>query len=91
MGAFTKVYGGRYRRGAVTEHFSRAARGLIRHILQNLQNNDIVAVRDDKKYVRFSNHVIFLSSSSFIFFRKLEKFEFVVVRLRLARPRRIDV
>jgi len=50
VGAFTTVYGGNnYRKGSVPPHFSKAAKGIIRHILQSLANADIVAVRDNSK------------------------------------------
>jgi len=49
VGALRIVYGGRYRRGAVREHFSEAAGKIIRHILQALAQLDIVAVQEDKK------------------------------------------
>ena len=49
VGAFSKVYGGSYRRGAKTCHFSKSARGLHRHILQQLQKIDIVAKKPEQK------------------------------------------
>ena len=49
VGAFTKVYGGRNRQVKSKEHFSRASGGLIRHILQQLAEMEIVETRADKK------------------------------------------
>jgi len=51
VGAFTKVYGGKQRKTRVTRvpHFSRAASGLIRKILQQLTEADIVGLKKDKK------------------------------------------
>mmetsp|Transcript_18546 Transcript_18546/g.30254 ORF Transcript_18546/g.30254 Transcript_18546/m.30254 type:complete len:177 (+) Transcript_18546:75-605(+) len=37
VGALTKWYGGRARRGTLTEHFHKANGGLIRHILAQLE------------------------------------------------------
>merc|ERR1712137_730942 len=49
VGAFTKVYGGSKRNSVRTPHFHTASKGCIRHILQRLQEIDIVAKRKDKK------------------------------------------
>ena len=39
VGEFARQYGGRNKRkGAVPEHFARASRGLIRHILKQVQS-----------------------------------------------------
>lgn len=44
IGAFTKVYGGRRRtRGTKRNCYDRAAKGALRHILQQLENVEIVA------------------------------------------------
>ena len=40
--------GGRHRRGAQKEHFRKASKGIIRHILQQLAEIDIVAKKEDK-------------------------------------------
>merc|ERR1712137_1477267 len=48
VGAFTKVYGGAPHNTVNTPHF-RKAKGCIRHIMQQLQEVDIVAKRKDKK------------------------------------------
>lgn len=42
VGALTKVYGSRARRGARTEHFHKASSGLIRHILLQLEKIKVV-------------------------------------------------
>ena len=49
VGAFTKVYGGRYRRGARPNIFQKASKGIIRHILQQLAEIDYVGVKADRK------------------------------------------
>lgn len=48
VGAFTKIYGGSQSNGAMPSHFARAAKGLHRHMLQQLQTIDIVAKQDGK-------------------------------------------
>ena len=42
IGALTKWYGGRERRGTMTEHFAKANGGLIRHILLQLEAIKVV-------------------------------------------------
>jgi len=42
VGALTKWYGGRYRRGTRTEHYRKASSGLIRHILLQLEHVGVV-------------------------------------------------
>lgn len=42
IGALTKWYGGRERRGTRTEHFAKANGGLIRHILHQLEAIKVV-------------------------------------------------
>lgn len=43
VGAMRKMFGGRNKRkGTVPEHFAKAAGGLIRHILQQLEELQIV-------------------------------------------------
>jgi len=49
VGAFTKVYGQGQRNGASPSHFATSSKGLLRHILQQLQEIDLVAKRKDKK------------------------------------------
>ncbi len=49
MGAFSKVYGARKRKNTRARHFAPAARGLLRHILQQLETLKIVAKADGKK------------------------------------------
>jgi len=49
VGAFTKVYGGAGHRGTRPTHFAKSSKGLLRHILQQLQEIDLVAKRKDKK------------------------------------------
>lgn len=44
VGTFARQYGGRNKRkGAVPEHFAKASRGLIRHILKQLEDIDVVS------------------------------------------------
>ena len=49
VGAFTKVYGSRKRKTTRARHFHRAAKGLLRHILQQLESLKIVAKAEGKK------------------------------------------
>jgi len=49
VGAFTKVYGGASHNSVRTPHFRKAAKGVIRHVLQQLAELDIVAKRKDQK------------------------------------------
>eukprot|EP01001_Neometanema_parovale_P000787 NODE_10890_length_572_cov_393.340757_g10613_i0.p1 GENE.NODE_10890_length_572_cov_393.340757_g10613_i0~~NODE_10890_length_572_cov_393.340757_g10613_i0.p1 ORF type:complete len:171 (+),score=61.93 NODE_10890_length_572_cov_393.340757_g10613_i0:55-513(+) len=42
IGGLTKVFGGNSRRGVITDRFNRAARGNIRHCLQQLEKIGIV-------------------------------------------------
>jgi len=49
VGLYTRTYGGSASRGAKTERFHQANKGIIRHILQQLEEMDLVAKRKDKK------------------------------------------
>jgi len=49
IGAYSKVFGGNYRRGARTEHFQRASRNIIRKALQQLQQLGLVDIKKDQK------------------------------------------
>ena len=49
VGQFTVHYGGSQRRGAAPRRFNKAAKGCIRHALQQLKELDIVDVKQDKK------------------------------------------
>lgn len=49
VGAFTRVYGGSNRRGTRKSRFNSSSSGLIRHILLQLENVDIVGKKDDRK------------------------------------------
>jgi len=50
VGAFSKVYGGSgVRSSASRAHFIRAARGLIRHILKQLETEDLIGKKKDAK------------------------------------------
>ncbi|CAL8467951.1 g7489 [Coccomyxa elongata] len=50
VGAFSRQYGGRNKRkGTVPEHFARASRGLIRHILKQLEDIDVVTTSPASK------------------------------------------
>ncbi len=42
VGALSRWYGGRYTSGNRSEHFRKASRGLIRHILSNLEKAGLV-------------------------------------------------
>lgn len=42
VGALARWYGGKKSHGNRPEHFQRGARGLLRHILQNLEKADLV-------------------------------------------------
>merc|ERR1712007_42792 len=48
VGAFTKVYGGRYRNGTLKRHFAKGARGVNRHILKALEEMGIVCRKNEK-------------------------------------------
>ena len=50
VGAFTKVYGGSSHKTVRTPHFHKACGGLIRHIMQQLGEIDIVAKKADSTY-----------------------------------------
>jgi len=53
VGAFSRQYGGRNKRkGTVPEHFARASRGLIRHILKQVPHmtQDSELCRDPLKH-----------------------------------------
>jgi len=49
VGAFAKIYGGSVNNGSRPAYFSKAARGLHRHILQQLQTISLVSKKKDKK------------------------------------------
>jgi len=49
VGALQRVYGGSYSKGTRKSHFQPAASGVIRHIMIQLQEIDIVSKRKDKK------------------------------------------
>ena len=49
VGALSKVYGGSNNKGVMPAHFAKASRGCIRHILKQLQDNNLVAKAADKK------------------------------------------
>merc|ERR1712167_237597 len=49
IGGLCKVYGGRERRGALKEYFSRASGGIIRHIVHQLEAIKVVEVIDGGK------------------------------------------
>ncbi len=42
VGALARWYGGKKSHGNRPEHFQRGARGLLRHILQNLEKSELV-------------------------------------------------
>jgi len=48
VGCFRRIYGGHNRRGVRKPHFALSAGGLVRHILQELGEQDIVAKRKNK-------------------------------------------
>jgi len=48
VGALARWYGDKSSSGAKPEHFRRASRGLIRHILNNLEKADLVSSVDEK-------------------------------------------
>jgi len=52
IGAFTKVYGSRRRKDCRARHFHPAAKGVLRHVLQELEKLDIVG-RDKAKKGRW--------------------------------------
>ncbi len=52
IGALSKIYGGSCKKhacGPTPPHFARAARGLLRHILKQLQDLDLVGSRKEQK------------------------------------------
>jgi len=49
VGEFSRIYGGLKSNGARRPHYAAAARGVIRHILQQLQELDLVSKRKEKK------------------------------------------
>jgi len=49
IGAFSKIYGGSVNNGSAPAHHAKAARGLHRHILQQLQNISLVNKKKEKK------------------------------------------
>jgi len=48
VGDLSRIYGSQKRHGVAPQHFQRAARGLHRHILKQLQELDLVAKKKDK-------------------------------------------
>jgi small subunit ribosomal protein S19e len=54
VGALARWYGDKSSSGNRPEHFRKASRGLIRHILQNLEKADLVAAVDAKGGRRLS-------------------------------------
>eukprot|EP00518_Triparma_eleuthera_P004765 CAMPEP_0182464006 /NCGR_PEP_ID=MMETSP1319-20130603/8169_1 /TAXON_ID=172717 /ORGANISM="Bolidomonas pacifica, Strain RCC208" /LENGTH=151 /DNA_ID=CAMNT_0024663607 /DNA_START=8 /DNA_END=463 /DNA_ORIENTATION=- len=53
VGALQKVYGSKKRRGTRTNHFAVASGGVIRHILHNLENSNVLEA-DEKGGRRIS-------------------------------------
>merc|ERR1719336_1124136 len=51
VGGFSRVFGGRNRRGSKKPHWARASKGLIRHMLAALQEADIVAKRKKGRWI----------------------------------------
>ena len=49
VGSFRVTYGGSQRRGAAPNRFRKASASIIRHILQQLKELDIVDTRTDKR------------------------------------------
>lgn len=49
VGEFARIYGGLKSNGARRPHYTTAATGVIRHILQQLQELDLVAKKKDRK------------------------------------------
>lgn len=49
VGEFSRIYGGLKSNGARRPHYAAGARGVIRHILQQLQELDLVAKRKERK------------------------------------------
>jgi len=49
VGGFAKVYGSSNRITTSRPHFTRAARGLIRHILKQLEGEDLIGKKKDQK------------------------------------------
>lgn len=49
VGEFSRIYGGLKSNGARRPHYASGARGVIRHILQQLQELDLVAKRKERK------------------------------------------
>lgn len=49
VGAFQRLYGGKKSNGSRRPHFAKAASGVHRHILQQLQEIDLVSTKKDKK------------------------------------------
>eukprot|EP00808_Paulinella_micropora_P024878 g56532.t1 len=49
IGALSRVYGGRNRKGTMRKHFNTGSTGLLRHILTNLAGMGLVEKRKDAK------------------------------------------
>jgi small subunit ribosomal protein S19e len=49
VGEFSRIYGGLKSNGARRPHYATAARGVIRHALQQLEELDLLAKRKEKK------------------------------------------
>lgn len=54
VGALTKVYGGKERRGTRTEHFHKANGGVLRYMLRQLENIKVLEQVDGGKGRRIS-------------------------------------
>jgi small subunit ribosomal protein S19e len=55
VGALARWYGDKTSSGAKPEHFRKASRGLIRHILQNLEKADLVSAVSESGGRRLSS------------------------------------
>lgn len=49
LGAFATIYGAQQRRLNNRPHHAKASRGLVRHILQQLEGADLVGKKDNAK------------------------------------------
>jgi ribosomal protein S19E (S16A) len=56
------VYGGSAHKQVKVAHFHKAAGGVIRHVLQQLGEIDIIAKKADKPYVPLSAYLSLLAS-----------------------------
>ena len=55
VGAFTKIYGGRFRRGTKPSHFCRAHAGVSRKVLQSLEEINVIE-KDSNGGRRLTSH-----------------------------------